>query len=498
MTTQASLFQRTLDLESLAGEWAASSVEECTQAFECWLEDALASSLLPIFENWLATHPHSEIYSLALDVCRKRHTMNKSFFTALRAVGVDGDFDRQQQHGPMYLQNTLRSAASASLQTMRPLAWRSFARLDSGNNRLCGNMVEPFTLGSLHQLPHLDLADIHRNTAVSMLDRLASGIHYAQHYQTDANNLIAAIDALDTLRRDKHQDTFNSIPAVFEALVSDARAFIASRMSPDKLSEEIELLDREFAVCVGELRNGTKVMAVKLVDANEICLEEGDTDWSNYAGLWLAFPMTGSAYAPLVCMKAPHDLSSNDPPVFRVEEHMHPHVSDNGEMCLGNDSAFAMMLWKAKNLLSLAELHHKALHCYEGDSAYWQIAPDPVGYCSQCDCNIWTDDDQYFDYRGDSFCLECFEEYVAECCVSGDYFRKDTMVLVDHGPSEDCYCHPDNYQMYLRDHPLPTDDDDELHEETEGQEEADDESDAPHETTEGTESNDNGNSSSAH
>lgn len=497
MTTQASLFQRALDLESLAEEWAASSVEECTQAFECWLEDP-HSSLAGLFENWLAAHPHSEIYGLAIDVCRKRHTMNKSFFTALRAIGVDGDFDRQQQHGPMYLQNTLRSAAFASLQTMRPNAWRSYARIEVANNRLCGNTFDPFTLDDLHKLPHLDLADIHRNTALSMLDRLNSGIHYTQNYQTDANNLTAAIDALNTLRRDKHQNTFNSIPAVFETLVADARDFIASRMSPDTLMKELELLDQEFAVCVGELRNGTKVVAVKLVEANDIILEDGDTDWSNYAGLWLAFPMTGSTYLPLICMKAHQDPSSNDRPVFRIEEHMHPHVSDNGEMCLGSDSAFAMMLWKAKNLLSLAELHYKALHCYEGDSAYWQIAPDPVAYCSECECDIWTEDDQYCDYRGDSFCPECFEDYIAECCVSGDYFRKANMILVEHGPSENCYCHPDNYQMYLRDHPLPTDDD-ELHEETEGQEEADDdESDAPHDTTEGTESNDDGNSSSAH
>ena len=110
-----------------------------------------------------------------------------------------------------------------------------------------------------------------------------------------------------------------------------------------------------------------------------------------------------------------------------VNNYPHPHVSDNGEICLGNVSAGLTRLLGEFEIYGALELLHKFIHEYNEDDAYQKIQfwKDP-DYCEE--------DNEYERCReGGSYgrtCLDCgdescpyFEGALEECQENMDLAR---------------------------------------------------------------------------
>ena len=88
-------------------------------------------------------------------------------------------------------------------------------------------------------------------------------------------------------------------------------------------------------------------------------------------------------------------------------DHPHPHVGEEGMICLGDGAASAQLLWEKKEIVSLVLLIIDILSNYNPDSPYIAIQDWHVNGTSCANCNTTVDEDDCYYVDGEAGCNEC-------------------------------------------------------------------------------------------
>ena len=488
MTTVAPLFEKAQALDAFVDEWMQVERGHVSEQFL----SHLTGSRLPtdadkdLFNGWTKTF-HPTFSPLIVELFSALCTLNNRFFDLTKQLGLQFHGDQPlAPWGPLEVRDALRLAAHDSLTFMDASAWRhsSSAHLSSGTRRhhpLIQGMTAPLTLQDLALVSAMPSPKAHAQFQQLLGDQASAIINSNSLYlgaitkYTEAHNsLLVAVEQIGPYR---------DVAEVLNAFKDHILKHIDSRGDIRFLQSEVQMLASNYPVVPGALAQDGKCLFVKLADRKSIRFSFRSADWTNFHDLWLALPCNPD-YGFSICTRT--DLRDDEgTPRFSEADYCHPHVSQDGTLCLGDQTGFSTALWKTKSLSALAELCRNALHCYEHDSSYWKITGDedeeedePYDYCRSCEESIWHEDDAHFIFDNSPRCLSCIRDRYGWCSRNEMYYPSNELMHVAHGPEENELMHISAYEEYVEEHPYPDEKspDEELAEE---QEEGKEEEEAP-------------------
>ena len=326
-----------------------------------------------------------------------------------------------------------------------------------------------------NHLPPLNMVTVCGSTLRTNVRHIQGRLSCITSILTDLDSALTQWDAthLDLSRVlgfDYYDERFGILSKHFyEALLEHVQRLAAVPVTP-----ALKELARSYETMYSEDDNNNPGVYVRLAETDDILLEgtRGD-EWTNPWDLWLCFPMHPADEPYFTILRDNSFIRSSD---------MHPHISSDGHICLGDSSAVGRKHWRDKDLVAYADLCQAALHCYEGDSAYWRFDESRYVQCYECGEDVHEEDVHRTDctgHRNYEYCRQCYEELFQHC----EDLERDTLasewVYVEHGPFADSEVSGEYYLIYLQEHPLPPKEPDDAEETPESESEAEAEEATP-------------------
>lgn len=484
MTTAAPLFEKAQALDAFVDEWIQVERKHLSEQFLSRLTGSASLRLSqdPLFSGWVDNF-HPTFSPLIVELFSALWELNNRFLHLTERLGLQFHLDQPfSPWGPFNVRDTVRHAAYDFFRLMDARGWGYVSLRDRRDHHLVRGTPEPLTLENLALVSTMPSPENHGQLRGFLRDQATSFLNLNVLYSDAITRYTAAHNSL--LEAVKQHGPYNNNTEVLNAFKDHILKCIDAHVNSGCLQREVQMVASNYPVVSGTLAEDGKCLFVKLADRKTIRFSHNETDWTNSYELWLALPYNSDCGFSICTSSVLQDLEGT--PHFAFAEHCHPHVSHDGNLCLGDQTGFGTSLWKTKSLSALVELCRNALHCYEHDSAYWRITGDeededsePAGYCRSCDGGIEHEDDMVEDYQGYFHCNRCIEEYFSWCPWRETYCPSEDMVEVSHGSLEGQLIHADAVQGYLDEFPIPCDEE-ETHEElAEEQEEGKEEEKAP-------------------